>query len=263
MARLIKEAFGDGHFWLRDDKSYMKCTETTLGLSWEVVPNNDPDVRWLLRSPYRQGKHRVYLAVFHSGQAVLGRRGTIRHRASAPPRVPAVFAGLVGCAFENNKGLSFMVIDRTEDRSIYTCRFEETGTVVHSTKDHILTGRIKDYNSRTVCGVAYGFRPENFDKSIEWHVRAYSVWSTMIRRVYDNKRREYKFYGARGVRVSERWLRFALFFEDIQSLPGFESWKNQDNYDLDKDGIGDGKLYSKDTCQFISHKDNVMLSRRA
>ena len=81
-------------------------------------------------------------------------------------------------------------------------------------------------------------------------------------RLYDKKSRQYTNYGAKGVKMSNDWLCFEKFLLDLPDLPGYEKWKlDPDHYDLDKDSLQIDKpinerIYSKETCQFITKSEN-------
>lgn len=87
--------------------------------------------------------------------------------------------------------------------------------------------------------------------------KEYKVWSSMIQRCYDENFHEnnptYK-----DCTICERWLVFANFLEDVKYIEGYELWKNNDGYALDKDLKGNGsKIYSLETCCFISIGNNA------
>lgn len=44
----------------------------------------------------------------------------------------------------------------------------------------------------------------------------YYVWANMIQRCENPKRQDYRFYGARGISVCDRWRTYALFREDVE-----------------------------------------------
>lgn len=47
----------------------------------------------------------------------------------------------------------------------------------------------------------------------------YNTWSNMVQRTTNENRWDYVHYGARGINVSEQWLRFENFFEDMGEKP--------------------------------------------
>jgi hypothetical protein len=48
----------------------------------------------------------------------------------------------------------------------------------------------------------------------------YKIWSLMIQRCNNPKRSQYRFYGGRGIRVCERWLKPEGFLADMGPRPG-------------------------------------------
>ena len=81
----------------------------------------------------------------------------------------------------------------------------------------------------------------------------YSVWSGMLYRCYSENSSNFEYYGGRGVWVSDRWLRFDIFVEDVQTIPGWlDKQADWEGYSLDKDKLGGGTLcYSVDTCCWL------------
>ena len=56
-----------------------------------------------------------------------------------------------------------------------------------------------------------------------------TAWSQMISRCYDPDHIKYKNYGARGIRVCDRWICFRLFAEDMGSRPEGKTLNRKDN----------------------------------
>ena len=77
----------------------------------------------------------------------------------------------------------------------------------------------------------------------------YSRWRSMIKRCYEDKDKNYKSYGGRGVRVCDRWLCFENYVDDALDINGYdESLVKCGILNLDKDIIGDGFIYDKKSC---------------
>lgn len=86
------------------------------------------------------------------------------------------------------------------------------------------------------------------------------TWEGMISRCYNVKDIGYAQYGGRGVHVCDRWLEFQQFYNDVQYIPGWDNKKTcSRQYVLDKDGRGNGFLYSPETCQWITSTENANL----
>jgi len=85
-----------------------------------------------------------------------------------------------------------------------------------------------------------------------------ATWYNMINRCYNSEAHNYKYYGAVGVFVCERWHSYKNFVEDVQRLP---NWKhkcdNWNDYNLDKDYYS-SNCYSPETCLWLSKVENAM-----
>lgn len=71
--------------------------------------------------------------------------------------------------------------------------------------------------------------------------KLYGVWSSMIQRCENPKAEKYKIYGARGIKVCDRWHSFENFYYDMGDKPS-------PNHSIDrKDNDGD---YEPSNCQW-------------
>lgn len=122
--------------------------------------------------------------------------------------------------------------------------------------------------TKTVNGVGYlgimsnGEKPKVVDETGK-ATREYKVWTGMIARCYDDRER-HKTY--KNVTVCDRWHSFALFLEDIDKIREYQLWKdnprqgialNKDMYYADLGIITDEKVYSLETCRFITKSENM------
>ena len=90
--------------------------------------------------------------------------------------------------------------------------------------------------------------------------KLYSVWKSMIRRCNCEKHIRYHCY--KNVSISERWMCFEYFLEDVRQIENWDEQKFLNNeLQLDKDYKQAGKeqkIYSKDTCVWIEkHQNNI------
>lgn len=85
------------------------------------------------------------------------------------------------------------------------------------------------------------------------HFKSYKVWKSMIERCYNKNNHAYKHYGEKGVTICNEWNLYSNFKKwfDKNYIEGFQ---------IDKDFAG-GKLYSPETCIFISAKENAREAR--
>ena len=102
-----------------------------------------------------------------------------------------------------------------------------------------------------------GSKPKTTDNGK--HTREYELWRSMIQRCYSDKFHE-KNPTYKDCQVSDRWLVFSNFLEDLPLIEGYELWKDNPNtgVSLDKDSkIQDNKVYSLDTVKFVTRSNNT------
>lgn len=83
----------------------------------------------------------------------------------------------------------------------------------------------------------------------------YTRWTGMLQRCYD-KRFQAKNPHYKGCRVCKPWLQFSNFKAWMES----QDWEG---CELDKDMMGNGKLYSPSKCCFIPRRVNTLLNQGA
>ena len=109
-----------------------------------------------------------------------------------------------------------------------------------------------------VQGKGVNDMPRGWRVSSKLNRRIYKAWQGMLHRCYSERlhqeRPSYK-----GVEVCKRWLTLSNFVEDIIHLEGYTEWaENKQKMALDKDIKGnDCKIYSPDTCKFVTYTDNT------
>lgn len=163
----------------------------------------------------------------------------------------------VGTRHLNNSGKMLEIMELTEKRTksgnvIYKAKFIESGYEIEVPFSNIKKGNIKDFGSPSVYGVGYTYPKRKGSDFI------YKTWHHMLERCYSNKFHAYNRYGGKGVKVSEDWHYLKKFEKDIESLKNYDKYIESPNlYSLDKDILGDGLLYSKETCMFASYTEQV------
>lgn len=83
--------------------------------------------------------------------------------------------------------------------------------------------------------------------------RTYNAWRNMIQRCTNPNRPDYRYYGARGIKVCTAWKKsFSKFLEDMGEAPEGKSLDRRKN----------SKGYSKGNCRWAT-KDEQMQNTRA
>ena len=75
----------------------------------------------------------------------------------------------------------------------------------------------------------------------------HNIWLGLFTRCYNKNSATYKYYGAKGITISDEWRSFENFYNDMGERPL--------NYQLDR--IDSTKGYFKDNCRWISKADNI------
>jgi thymidylate synthase len=104
----------------------------------------------------------------------------------------------------------------------------------------------------------FGFGNKGETKGVKKHP-LFQTWCNMISRCYNYNDPNFHKYGGKGVYVSDDWLFFDKFKEDVKTLLNYDlKEKNPDDYQLDKDYL-DEKYYSKETCVWLNKNKNSTL----
>lgn len=188
--------------------------------------------------------------VFHISSL---KKGEFRDKTVSLPNSPPKNRN-VGDIVESNNYGTMQVIELSGKK----CKvvFIETGTVVEAYTDNVYSGKVRDAYARVCYGVGYA---GEFERVFYWKP-AKQLWRNMLKRCYSEN--DPKGYYGRGYTVSERWLCFANFLEDLPTLRNFDKWllghkEGYTKYNLDKDLILEGnKVYCKELCQFITEYEN-------
>lgn len=85
----------------------------------------------------------------------------------------------------------------------------------------------------------------------------HNAWGNMKQRCFNNKCKSWKYYGGRGVKICDEW---------VKDFKAFYNWAINNGWQkglhLDKDILGDGLLYSPYTCCFITKSKNSENTRK-
>lgn len=121
-----------------------------------------------------------------------------------------------------------LVAVRYLGNSVWECRCDCGGT-----KNLPLTTIQRQ--ASTSCGCRHKLTTHGMTQSA-----TYQSWSHMLQRCYNPNTRQYKWYGALGISVTERWKSFELFLGDMGIRPK--------GYSLDRKDPS--KDYSPENCRW-------------
>jgi len=168
----------------------------------------------------------------------------------------------IGEVYRSNEGIDFRIIGISDNRTkkgnaMFIVKSLKTGYETEVECGNFKNGRVKDYGIPTVKGVGFSYRGCDSGSIV------YKRWSGMLERCYDPKFSKYQWYGGKGVKVCDRWLHFKNFEEDIKKLKNYDKFlENPRAYGLDKDIIGDGMIYSPETCMFANMQEQVNAQKK-
>lgn len=155
--------------------------------------------------------------------------------------------------FINNKFGNYTVESIIDSHNVVV-KFD-TGNYKNVTAAQARSGSIMNPLHRTVHGVGYMGIGE-YKSRIENNTTKtpqYRAWENMMSRCYYPRASRYMAYGGSGVTVCEEWHNF-------QSFAKWFDVNFKEGCDLDKDIIGNGKIYSPEYCRYIPSKLNRLLN---
>lgn len=106
---------------------------------------------------------------------------------------------------------------------------------------------------------------EERNSSNPLYKRLRSIKDNMMARCYNPNNPKYINYGAKGVTVDKKWHKLEGFIEDADKIDGWDEDKFiRGELQLDKDlKIKGNKVYSKDTCTWVTQDQNVKVKPNA
>lgn len=139
--------------------------------------------------------------------------------------------------------------EKSKPRKIYWECLCQCGNIKSISSTSLRSGNTKS------CGC---LRKEMLSSSKSTHKKSnspeYNCYHHMIKRCYDKNNSAYQYYGARGIKVCDRWLEsFENFYEDMGDRPSSQ-------YSIDR--IDNNGNYEPNNCRWSTQSEQVINSRR-
>ena len=165
----------------------------------------------------------------------------------------------IGEVYIMNGGYSLKIIEYFSSDNC-TVEFED-GTILYNIKySYIRDKSVKNRMFPNIFNKGY-LGIGNFKCSINGiRTKCYSIWNKIHRRSYDYKTQEIEPTYI-GCSVAEEWHNFQNFAEWYE-----ENWnpETMQNWQIDKDILIKGnKIYSPETCCFVPHEINSLLTNKS
>lgn len=169
------------------------------------------------------------------------------------------FKDISGEIFGNLTVISYSYTNKYR-KSVWLCKCK-CGNTIETVKSNLINGHtlscgcLRLERLRQKC-VRHGMRGTRF----------YNIWKGIKTRCYNKNRKEYFDYGGRGIKMSDKWLEFNNFKEDMLDLYNKHVEKfGESNTSIDRINVNGN--YCKKNCRWAtsseqnSNKRNEMICR--
>lgn len=171
-----------------------------------------------------------------------------------------------GAYLRNKQGCIMKILEYRNTREVLVEFQDEHKWQTWAEWSNVIKGKVKNVYHKTIYGVGYlglhsdGSRPTTTGEN----ARAYVLWNEMIRRCYDEKSLMRK-PNYKNVTVCDRWHSFSQFLEDLPKIQNYEYWLeheneyvalNKDMYYTENQLEHTNKVYSLETCRFLTQSEN-------
>lgn len=167
--------------------------------------------------------------------------------------------------FYTSYGTPYKIIEYRKATDVTVKFMDEYGYIKNTSYGECEKRYVTNPYDRTVCGIGYrGVTSDGIVPGGKLYPREFRLWHSMMARCYNSKYHEQE-PTYKECYVCDRWLCFANFLEDLPFIDGYDKWYNNTDKKmaLDKDvKIKGNKIYSIDTCMFISSDYNVAESNQ-
>lgn len=168
----------------------------------------------------------------------------------------------VGDVFKTNRGGDCVVVEYDTNKSIIVEFCDEHKHRAKVTSNQLRKGDVKNPFVPVAFGVGFhgvGNYKAKSGSSREGYIRlpAYAAWMNMLSRCYDSNYKDPHLY--KNSTIHEDWHCFQTFaewyYKELSDLK-----RNGKSY-LDKDILGNGKLYSDKSCCLVSPAINTIIKQ--
>lgn len=129
--------------------------------------------------------------------------------------------------------------ERKERKKVYKC-ICDCGSIIYAFGTRLRTNKVKS------CGCLKHENKSNF-KHGKRHTRLYTVWYCMKQKCYNSNRKDYLYYGMRGIKVCDEWLNDFMAFYNWSMGNGY-----QDNLTIDRIDVNGN--YEPSNCRWVDMK---------
>lgn len=122
--------------------------------------------------------------------------------------------------------------------------------------------QVSDVKSGNTTGCKSCQGKKQFTKHGGTGTKLFNVWRDIQQRCYNKNHKSYRYYGAKGVTMCDKWRHDYATFRDWSTLNGYS-----EGLEIDKDEICNRmgivpKIYSPSTCIWMTKLENSKVKRR-
>lgn len=147
--------------------------------------------------------------------------------------------------FTNKKINMLTVIKKVESknrRAFWLCKCDCGKEIEVMSQDLI-------YKTKYSCGCTRKPLVKRKHKYETKNQKLYNIWHAMKQRCLDKNKKEYKYYGGKGIKMCNEWL---------NDFNCFQNWALNNGYkeNLTIDRINSNKDYCQENCRWVTQKEN-------